>query len=190
MSSATSPRLALLRELRDEILVHYGSGRPLVAVDGVDAARASSVADDLAATWTELGRTAVRVDIADFAVDGRIDVDAFRSSLVTPFRAREPFSVALTGAAHDGDARDGDAVLIVSGPFLLGADLIGFWNTSVYAEAPREASPAAEGSDAPEALAAAAVRRYLAEVRPRTRANAIVDVTDPERPVRRFADSC
>jgi uridine kinase len=213
MSADTSARLALQRELRDEILLHYGSGRPVVAVDGT--AGSAAFADGLAETFAERGHAVVRASIEGFLrprgdaggepgyVD-RYDDEAFRDALVSPFRrgAEKGFRLAVTdpatGAPVDAEPTTtaSDAVLIVDGPFLHRPEVVGLWNYSVYLDVPQEiaaeraASLAASASGPAMGPSLDAQRSYRAEVRPRTRAVAIVDDTDVDAPVRRFADSC
>jgi uridine kinase len=180
MSAATEPRLEVQRELRDEVLHNYGSGRPIVAIDGVDAAGTADFADGLAAAFAEVGRAVVRASASGFPAggdgSGPLDEAILRSALVTPFRAGgdSAFRTAADAAPQTSPV---DAVLLLDGPFLHSPELVGIWNYSIFLEVP--------GASAPEEQ-----RRYLATVRPRTRAVAIIDNTDPERPVRRFADSC
>jgi uridine kinase len=186
MSAATNPRLDVLRELRDEVLHNYGAGRPLIAVDGIDGAGTTAFADELAAVFAEAGHSAERADVDDFrsadtasSVESHgLDEAVFRSALIVPFRAGgdTPFRTSAAAGAPE-KAAPADTVLIVSGPFLHRPGLVGLWNYSVFLEVPSQSAPDDQ-------------RRYLADVRPRTRAVAIVDNADPERPVRRFADSC
>ncbi|RUR01134.1 uridine kinase [Labedella endophytica] len=224
MSADTPARLALLRELRDEILLHYSTGRPVVAVDGLDGAGTTVFADALAATFAERDHAVVRASIDDFhrpsaeryAV-GRdspegfyrdsYDYQAFRDELITPFRrgGDESFRTAVFDVEEDRPVEGEpsiappDAVLIVDGIFLHRPELIGLWNYSINLEVPREVAAARvaerDGTDSdPDAPSNARYtqgqRLYVAEVRPRTRAVAIVDNADPGVPVRRFADSC
>ncbi|RWZ55350.1 hypothetical protein ELQ92_15125 [Labedella populi] len=179
MSAATEPRLEVLRELRDEVLHNYGSGRPIVAIDGIDGAGTGAFADDLAAAFTEVGHAVVRASASGFSADtgsGPLDEATFRSALVVPFRTGgdTPFRVSADSAAATAPA---DAVLLLDGPYLHRPEFVGIWNYSVFLEVPSQSAPEEQ-------------RRYLASARPRTRAVAIVDNTDPGRPVRRFADSC
>lgn len=201
MSADTPARLALLRELRDEILLHYGTGRPAVAVDGLAGSGTDRFADDLAATFAERGHAVVRADLSGFratreeapvgAATGAadyaewFDADAFRDAIATPFRRGDadlPAAGGATGVAAD-------AVLLVDGPFLLQPALVGLWNYSVFVEVPREVAAERTAGDA-DAPSADVQRAYVGAIRPRTRAIAIVDNTDADAPVRRYADSC
>ncbi len=181
MTIETPTRLSLQRELRDEVLLHYGSGRPVVAVDGLDGSGTAAFADGLAEAFRSAGHAVERAGLVDFPGagdrgDAQVDAEAFRRIHVTPFRRGGD---ATFRTRPDGDERTApaDTVLIVDGPFLHGPDLLGIWNYSVFLDVPSASAPEEQ-------------RRYLAAVRPRTRAVAIVDNVDPERPVRRFADSC
>jgi uridine kinase len=74
-----------------------------------------------------------------------------------------------------------DATLIVDGIFLNRPELRALWNYSIWLDGPEEpATPRAAGAHA----------LYQAEADPRARASAIVDNSDPEHPLRTFADSC
>jgi uridine kinase len=209
MSADTPARLALLRELRDEILLHYGSGRPAVAVDGLDRVATGRFADDLAATFAERGHAVVRASLDGFRRTGgadaastpagfgdRYDVDAFRAELVTPFRSGGDTGFQLATVDDDGRPLESplattepDAVLLVDGAFLLQPALIGTWNYSIFLEVPLDVVAERTASD-PNAPSEDERRAYVAQVRPRTRAVAIVDGADADGPVRRYADSC
>lgn len=224
MSADTPARLALLRELRDEILLHYSSGRPTVAVDGLDGAGKTVFANELAATFAERDHAVIRASIDGFhrpreeryrvgrdSAEGfyrdSYDYESFRDALVTPFRrgGDASFRTALFDVAADHaldlppETAPADAVLIVDGIFLHRPELVGLWNYSIFLEVPREVAAARlaerDGTDpdvdAPSnARYTQGQRLYVAEVRPRTRAVAIIDNTDLDAPVRRFADSC
>ncbi len=98
----------VLDALAEEILHNYSRGRAVVAIDAAGADASKAFAEDLAAVFAERG---VTVERATF--DG--DLDALRSSVLTPFRAA-----------------DGDAVLLVDGRFLLEESARGAWNTAVW----------------------------------------------------------
>ncbi len=78
----------------------------------------------------------------------------------------------------DWSAGAGDALLVIDGTHLHHASRVGQWHTTVWLDAGTRVGPDA------------AVARYLMTTQPRALAAAIVDVTDPESPRRRFADSC
>ncbi len=189
----------LLDALAAEFLGNYGSGRTMIAIDGVSAT--TEFADALAARLGK-GRHAVfrasmtqflkpraerharGLDSADGDYNGAFDYELVRRVLIEPFKLGG--SAGFVTAAFDAD-RDvpigmqfktgpQDATLIVDGPFLNRPELRGLWNFSVWLD---------EGGDVP-----AAQKLYFAEANPRARASAIVDYREPGHPLRLFADSC
>ena len=92
-----------------------------------------------------------------------VSADRLRADVVTPFRS-----------ASQG-------VLVVDGPGLLGDDLRGFWNFSVWVEHDPE-------RDADWSFVATGRKDPLGA--PREVASVLFDDADPERPRRLFADSC
>lgn len=135
------------------------------------------------------------------------DFSLFRRVLADPFRAGGSAGFQLRGFDLARDApfeaewstAPADAVLVVDGTFLQGAALRGIWNYVLWLDASREVrlarAVARDGAD-PDPAAPSnlryldAQRRYVRDVHPNTSANAIVDNTDPDAPVRRFADFC
>src|SRR5476649_2194758 len=100
---ALSEKVRFLDALAAEILRTNGTGRSIVAVDGVDGACKSFFADGLAAAITRAGHPVFRSSIYDFhrsraerharAVDSpegfyrdSFDYGTFRRVLVEPFR--------------------------------------------------------------------------------------------------------
>jgi len=181
-----------LDSLADEFLHNYSKGRTLLAVDGAAAAGTKQFADDLAERLGRGGHAVFRASLGDFQrpLENRIgddyrwlyDYDLFRRVLVEPFKmaGSTGFVLEAWDAARDQpyemDWKTGpaDATLIVDGEFLNRPELRGLWNWSIWLEV-----PGVRVDDA-----------YFAESKPRTRASAIVDNTDPEHPRRSFADSC
>lgn len=138
----------------------------------------------------------------DLSLLRRVLIDPFRMGGSTGFVTRA-FDLArdawieprwLTGPA--------DSTLVIDGEYLHRRELRDLWSYGVLVESADEAadlpaaadlSAAAEGvSDGGESEdeQALADRLYRAEVKPRTRVAAVIDLTDPERPARRFLDSC
>lgn len=136
----------------------------------------------MAETWTEIASEFLHLYPRGRRLIAVAGADAERSR-----RSADELAVALTGAgvdverrhSDDGDesalrteviapfreASAGDTVLVVSGPpALLSETARGMWHFIVWQLSGDEA--------------------------PHTVANAIVDVTDPARPARRFADYC
>jgi uridine kinase len=73
---------------------------------------------------------------------------------------------------------------VLSGEYLQRPELAGLWNFTAWLET----APAT--TDPVDKLAVAARKLYAKDVKAREAASAIVDNTDPERPLRVFADSC
>jgi uridine kinase len=89
-----------------------------------------------------------------------------------------------------------DATLILDGEFLNRAELRGLWSWSMLVESDAAGerstgeTSTGESSTVETSAAAAAMQLYSAEDDPRSRSAAVVDVTDPDNPRRRFLDSC
>jgi uridine kinase len=178
----------ILAELADEIRHNYGSGRSILAVDGLTGSGTAALADDLAGAFRTAGSQVMRVPMADYLradaspssaqsyYDTAYDYDSFRSSLVTPFRA-------------GGSGPEGDAVLIVDGVFLLRPELAGVWQSTVCLFVPAEDAFGRASLDS-ASIRADAERLYLHRVDPRRKALANIDNTDPDHPRRTFSDSC
>jgi uridine kinase len=132
------------------------------------------------------------------------DYSALKRLLVEPFRMGG--STAFVPAAFDVE-RDAwveprwltgpaDAVLIVDGLFANRPELSGLWNYSIWVDVPRAVAAerllARDGAPDPAAgdRYTDGQELYWQAVKPRERANAIIDNTDFEHPRRRFADSC
>lgn len=135
------------------------------------------------------------------------DYRTFRRVLIDPFKmgGSAGFQLAAFDLRRD-DTRESrwltsgkDAVLIVDGVFLNREELRGIWNYSIYLETPWstafERLAAQFGVDPdPDAPSNARYRQgqelYLAEAFPRGVADAVVDNTNADEPLRVFADSC
>lgn len=135
------------------------------------------------------------------------DYSVLRRVLVEPFRMGGSSSFVTAAFDVDRDAplepdwQDGpaDLVLIIDGVFLNRPELAGLWNWSIWLDADEpvrfarlaELTGADPDPDAPSNdRLTGALRMYVADAHPNTRADAIVDNTDPARPKRRFADYC
>ena len=141
----------------------------LVAVDGVDGAGKTVLADDLAAVLVRRGDRVVRVGIDGFHrpraaryARGRsspqgyfldsFDLDAFRRSVVEPVRAGRG-SVRTAVFDHRADAPvPGEradvagVVVLVDGVFLQRDELRDAWDLTVFLRAPFEATYARMGA--------------------------------------------
>ncbi|TFD29079.1 hypothetical protein [Cryobacterium cryoconiti] len=218
MKFVSTPRIEFLRELSTEILGVYGLGRTVVAIDGTDAAERAAFADDLAAVFDEREHPVFRASLRDFrrsrAEQERFgpesperllrylyDFSLLRRVLLDPFRLGG--SAGFVTRAFDTD-RDTwiqptwltgppDATLILDGEYLNRKELRDLWSYSVLVETEADAvrfGPG-EGDEAGTVNEhVVADRLYRGEVRPRSRATAVVDVSNPDDPRRVFLDSC
>ena len=200
MELVTTPRVAFLRGLADEILAHYGRGRMIVAIDGPLRSGKTRFGDDLADVLRERDHAVFRASMegfhrsraeqAPFGEDSParyhrygFDESALRRVLVEPFRMGG--SAAFVARVID-PARDAwvepkwltgpdDAILVIDGRFLLRDRLAGLWDFRIALDG--------EPVDPADVLA-------YDESDPRLVASAVVDDADPEHPRRRFFDSC
>lgn len=184
-----TPRVRFLRELAGEVLAASPRGRIIVAVDGGDGT--APFADDLAAVFSEAGLDIFRASVSAFHRSradrtrlgpetpesyyrGSYDYVTLRRVLLDPFRLAG--STGFQTAAFD-EERDApvesrwetagpDAVLVLDGEFLLRPELRGEWNSSMLLV------------NAPES------QSYEHDAEPHKWATALVDDSDPERPVR------
>lgn len=211
-------RKDVLDALAAEIVSSCGSGRVVVAIDGIDGAGTAQFADDLAATLVATGHSAFRASIDDFhrsraerhargadSPEGyyrdSFDYSTFRRVLVEPFRLGGSTAFVTAAFDHRRDAavpakwRTGprDAILVIDGAFLLRPELSELWNYSVWLDVPRDI---AEKRMLERDGATEDVERYrgghdlyLTEASPRTAASAIIDNRDVEHPRRVLADS-
>ncbi|TFD31418.1 hypothetical protein E3T40_14325 [Cryobacterium sp. TMT1-19] len=218
MKLASTPRIEFLRELVTEILGVYGLGRTVVAIDGTDAAERAAFADDLAAVFDEREHPVFSASLRDFrrsrAEQERFgpesperllrhlyDFSLLRRVLLDPFRLGG--STGFVTRAFDAD-RDAwiqptwltgpsDATLILDGEYLNRKELRDLWSYSVLVETEADAvrfGPGGAEDTGTVTEHEVADRLYRGEVRPRSRATAIVDVSNPADPRRVFLDSC
>jgi uridine kinase len=185
-----------LDALAAEILHNYGSGRAVVAVDGLDGAGKTHFADDLASAISSTGHSVFRASIDDFhrsraerhargadSAEGfyrdSFDYSTFLRVLIEPFKLGG--STAFVTAAFDGI-------------FLNRPELRGLWNYSVWIDVPREIAERRiadrDGPGAGTERYTAGQELYLTEAHPRAEAVAIIDNSDFDRPRRVFADAC
>lgn len=219
MARWTPEKRATLDELADEFLAHYGRGRTIVAVDGVDGVGKTVFADEFAQRLGRSGHAVIRASVDDFMrpraeryargresaegyYEDSIDEELLRRVLVEPFRLGG--SASFVTAAFDLAAdraispvwrtAPADASLVIDGVFVGRPSLRGLWNARVWLEAEpdvvRQRLLARDGETSLSPRYAGGQALYLAEANPRARASAIVDVTDPDRPRRVFADAC
>jgi len=211
MARLAPVRHDVIDALADEILHDYGHGRVTVAIDAEDAEAADSFGADLVELLKKRGHSAFAARMHDFVSprDRReafgpdspevryrntYDLSVLRRVLLDPFRMGG--STGFVAAAYDR-AREQqiqakwltapeDSILVVSGEFLQRPELRGLWTFTVRLEsAPAKKAPAGRV----DPLAAGARKLYAKDVNVRESANAIVDTTDPENPVRVAAGS-
>ena len=193
----------LVEELADRLAGESPRGRLRVAVDGAAAARPGALADALVDPLRVRGRPAVRVDAADFLRPaslrlefGRTDPDSFYAGwLDEPGLRREVLDPAGPGgsgrivtrlwdARIDRAAREPyrklspDAVVIVSGPLLLGGGL----PFDVTVHLALSAAALQRRTEPGERWTLPAFARYGDEVDPAAFADVVVRVDDPRRP--------
>jgi len=136
-------------------------------------------------------------DSYDYATFRRVLLDPFRDGVRTS--ATTGFQLAAFDLARDAPAEaqwvtgPRDAVLIVDGVFLHRPELRDLWDWSVWLEVPFDVAYARmavrDGRD-PDPLAPSNRRyregqlMYLREARPMAAASAVVDNSDPARPLR------
>ncbi|WP_368499560.1 hypothetical protein [Herbiconiux sp. A18JL235] len=204
MVQPPTPESDFADALVGEIRHNYRRGRVIVGVDGVEGT--ARFADSLAEAFRRDGVDTFRASLDDFqrprverelrGADSaagyyfdRYDDSTLKRVLVEPFRlgGSAGFQTASFDAERD-TARESrwltapaDAVLVLDGPFLQRPGLRGQLNFTAYLETRRFGLPE---------VVAGADELYQAEAGPRFGASAIIDVNDPERPRRSFADSC
>jgi uridine kinase len=178
-----------------------------VAIDGVDAAGKTTLADELA---PHVGRLVARASVDGFhrprAERGdsseayyadAFDYAALRRELLEPLGpgGSRRYRAAVFDLARDEPlpvewhVASPDAVLLCDGVFLHRPELEGCWDLTVFVAVDLgiavERAIARDGEAMRERYArryVPAQRRYLAEVRPEERADVVVDNTDPARP--------
>jgi len=195
MRIVTTPRIAFLRELGAEIADRYGRGRMIVAVDGPLRSGKTALADDLGAVLEERGLSVFRARMEGFhrsraAQDAYgddtaeryyrygFDESALRRVLVEPFRmaGSAAFVTRVLDPARDAWVEPkwitgpADAILVLDGRFVLRDRLDELWDYRLVVDG--------DPVDPADRLA-------YADRDPRTVADAVVDLGDPERPIRR-----
>ena len=156
----STERYAVLHDLAERVVALRPGERVAVAVDGVDGAGKTVIADQLAEVIGGLDapRAVLRLSIDGFhrpraqrIARGRgpetfyedsYDYDAFRRAVVEPFRRGEPVTPAVNDVAADEPVRPTpvavgpDTVLLVDGIFLQRPELADVWDAAVWVEVP------------------------------------------------------
>jgi uridine kinase len=200
-------RRDVLDALAEEILHNYAHGRVIVALDSEDTAAADAFGADLVEVLKKRGHSAFAARLNDFVAPrerreawgpasaeslygNTYDLSVLRRVLIDPFRMGG--STGFVAAAYDR-ARERqiqakwltapeDAILVLSGEYLQRPELKGLWNFTAWLES--------KPLDPPDKLVAAARKLYARDVKAREAASAIIDNSDPDHPMRVFADSC
>ena len=138
-------------------------------------------------------------DAFDYSLFRRVLLEPFRLGGSTGFQLRGFDLARVCPAEAEWVTGPADAVLVVDGVYLNRPELRGAWNWSVWLDADPDIRLARmvdrDGADpsptAPSNLRySEAQRLYVRDAHPNTTADAIVDNTDPDAPVRRYADYC
>nr|WP_223128547.1 uridine kinase [Terrabacter sp. MAHUQ-38] len=146
-----------MRDLADRVAALRPGERVAVAVDGVDGAGKTVLADELAEVLAG-ERDVLRLSIDGFhrpraerVARGRgpetfyedsYDYDAFRHVVVEPFRRGEPVTPAVNDvvadrAVHPDPVAVGvDTVLLVDGIFLQRPELTDVWDATIWVDVP------------------------------------------------------
>jgi len=156
----SSRRFAVLRELARQVVALGPGERVAVAVDGVDGAGKTVLADQLTEVIAglEVPRHVVRVSIDRFhrpkaqrTARGRgpetfyedsYDYDAFRRAVIEPFHRGEPVTPAVNDVDTDQPVHPDpvpvapDTVLVVDGIFLQRPELADVWDATVWLDVP------------------------------------------------------
>ena len=193
----------LVEELADRIVREHPAGRVRVAVDGADAAEPGVLADALVDPLRVRGRPAVRVAAADFLrpasvrlefgrtnpdsyYEGWLDEAGLRREVLDPAGPDGSGRVVtrLWDAAIDRAAREPyrqlppEAVVLVSGPLLLGAGLPFDLTVHLHLSAGALGRRTAAG----DRWTLPALTRYTDEVSPGAFADLVVRLDDPRHP--------
>ncbi|MEQ1737612.1 MAG: hypothetical protein ABL886_14555 [Rhodoglobus sp.] len=205
-------RRDVIDALAEEILHNYGHGRVIVALDSEDTAAADAFGGDLVELLKKRGHSAFSARLNDFVAarekreawgapsaesiyGNTYDLSILRRVLIDPFRMGG--STGFVAAAYDR-AREQqiqakwltapeDAILVLSGEYLQRPELRGLWNFTAWLEAAPAENPDKQSVDK---LRVAARKLYAKDVKARESASAIVNIADPDHPMRVFADSC
>jgi hypothetical protein len=193
----------LVGELADRLAGQDPDRRLRVAIDGAAAARPEDLADALVDPLRVRGRPAVRIAAADFLRPasvrleyGRTNPDAYYSGWLDEAGLRREvldpagpdgsgqIVIRLWDAGTDRATREPytplppTAVVLVSGPLLLGAGLP--FDATIHLEVSAAALDRRTDPDARWTLPAFA--RYRAEVDPASFADVVIRLDDPRRP--------
>jgi uridine kinase len=179
----------VVAELADAVAAH-GSAR--IAVDGRTAAGKTTLADELADRLRSSDVRVIRICLDDFHRPEEVRYARGRDSPEGYYRDSFDLDALRDAVAC---AAGGDVVVLVDGVFLLRPELVDLWELSIWVEIDEAESLLRGvardalrmgGEDAARARYEARYLRgetlYVAEARPRERADVVVDNTDPSCP--------
>lgn len=157
----STERYAAIRALADGIVALRPGRRIAVAIDGVDGAGKTVLADELGEV-IGAQRPVLRVSIDGFHrpsaerhargsgpesfYEDSYDYEAFTRAVIEPFRRGDPVTPAVNDVENDRRivvppvAVGASAVLLVDGIFLQRAELVDVWDASVFVDVPFEVS--------------------------------------------------
>ena len=190
---AEEHRAAIIRELADWIAAVRRPHPVRVAIDGVDAAGKTTLADELAAVLRRRGREIVRLSVDSFH---RPPGERYRRGELSPEGYyHDSFDYAALHEAIRGARSSQGSILLVDGVFLLRPELVEQGDLRIFVSVePDEAlRRALERDTAVFGSRAEAERRYrlryqpgqrlyFAEARPLDAADVVVVNDDPARP--------
>lgn len=177
------------------------AGRDAVAADIEGFARLVPAEDGLPDFADLRERSEVLAAAADDYYTSGYDYALLRRALIEPFRlgGSTGFNTAVVDRLANRQivdpnwiTMDEDAVLIVAGPYLLREELAGLWHWSAWLEYDGDESPETPRSaeDLVRQHLLDGMQHYRRHRDPRKLAKATVDLTHPDTPARRYADSC
>jgi uridine kinase len=185
-------RAAVVAELADRIEALRRPHPVRVAIDGVDAAGKTTLADELASVLRRRGREVVRVSVDSFL---RPRAERYRRGELSPEGYyHDSFDyAALRETVCGGHPRD--SILVVDGVFLLRPELVEQWDLRIFVSVePGEALRRALERDTPRFGSREEAERryrlryqpgqrlYFADARPVEAADVVVVNDDPARP--------
>jgi uridine kinase len=186
-------RAAVVAELADRIEALRRPHPVRVAIDGIDAAGKTTLAEELASVLRRRGRRVVRVSVDSFH---RPRADRYRRGELSPEGYyHDSFDYAALRETIRGAHSSQDSILLVDGVFLLRPELVEEWDLRVFVFVePDEALRRALERDTPVFGSREEAERryrlryqpgqrlYFADARPLEAADVVLVNDDPTRP--------
>ncbi len=186
-------RAAVIAELARRVCAIELGRSVRVAIDGVDAAGKTTLADELVAPIGHFRRPVRRVSVDDFLNPAEIRYRRGRESPEGFYRDSFDHRAIIAAVSADGAA---GGIVLADGIFLLRPELRGQWDFSIFVRASFAVTVARAvardgarlgGAEAAEALYSrryvAGQQLYFADAQPEQHASVIVDNDDLERPL-------